>query len=393
MKVLILITKSNWGGAQRYVYDLATNFPKGSYDVEVLAGGNGVLIDNLKESGIKASGDLPVGRDISVSEDLKVFFQLISIFRKKRPDVLHVNSSKIGGLGALAARLTGVPKIIFTAHGWAFNENRSWFSKIVIKFLHWITIVLSHQTIAVSEKLKEQMMYWPLVSEKITVVHNGIKDHPTFSKINARFELGKVNEKFANILKSVSQRNLTIIGSVGELHHVKGYKYAIEGVKGFIENLKQTQPSQKVVYVIMGEGDNRIETENEIRVQGLEESIILFGRVPSAFQYFKAFDIYLMPSLSEGLPYVMLEAGLASMPVIATAVGGIPEIIDDMETGVLIQPRKPKEIQHALEFLISHKKSQKEYGSALRKKILEEFSINKMIVQTLKVYHTSKKKK
>ena len=83
MKVLILITKSNWGGAQRYVYDLATNLPKDTYDVEVMAGGNGQLIDRLLEAGIKASGDLPIGRDVKFIDDLKAFFKLIKIIRNR----------------------------------------------------------------------------------------------------------------------------------------------------------------------------------------------------------------------------------------------------------------------------------------------------------------------
>ena len=180
MKVLILITKSNWGGAQRYVYDLATNLPKNAFDIEVMAGGGGILIEKLLIAGIKANGELPVGRDVNIFKDIKAFFRLISILREKRPDILHINSSKIGGLGALAGRITRIPKIIFTTHGWAFNENRSLFSKILTKCLHWITIILSHKTISVSEALKNQMENWPFIIDKITVIHNGIKNEAIY---------------------------------------------------------------------------------------------------------------------------------------------------------------------------------------------------------------------
>ena len=104
MKVLILITKSNWGGAQRYVYDIATHLQKDLFQVEVMAGGNGILIERLKEAGIRADGNLPIGRDVSVFKDIKAFFKLVSILRKNKPQVLHVNSSTIGGMGALAGR-------------------------------------------------------------------------------------------------------------------------------------------------------------------------------------------------------------------------------------------------------------------------------------------------
>jgi glycosyltransferase involved in cell wall biosynthesis len=105
-----------------------------------------------------------------------------------------------------------------------------------------------------------------------------------------------------------------------------------------------------------------------------------------AFQYMKAFDFFLMPSLSEGLPYVLLEAGIAALPVVATSVGGIPEIVEDMKSGILIQPKKPKEIEHALEFFINHPKTPKEYAKSLNENILKNFSIEQMISHTREVY-------
>lgn len=377
MKVLILITKSNWGGAQRYVYDLATNLPKDSFEVEVMAGGNGTLIEKLIQAGIPANGDLPVGRNISVIDDIKAFFKLIQILRQKRPDVLHVNSSKIGGIGALAGRLTRVPKIIFTGHGWAFNEDRTFASKLIIKFLHWLTIFLSHQTIAVSYALQEQVAGWPYISDKIKVVHNGIKTEPSFSKANARLELGRMNPQLMEIIKST--KSLTMVGSVGELHPIKGYEHALQALKKI---------NKKVLYLIIGDGENKEKIEQQIIDHGLEKSVILMGRVPSASQYIKAFDVFLMPSLSEGLPYVLLEAGLASLPVVATAVGGIPEVIDDMKSGILIQSRKPTEIKNALEFYLTHKKTMTGHGKILHEKVIAEFSTEKMISQTIEVYNS-----
>ncbi len=380
MKVLILITKSNSGGAQRYVYDLATNLPKNECSVEVMAGGNGPLIDKLWEAGISANGDLPINRDINILEDIKVFFKLISIIKKKKPDILHVNSSKIGGLGALAGRICKVPKIIFTAHGWAFNENRGILSKIAIKLLHWITIIFSHTTIAVSDALQLQMINWPYISEKVTVVHNGINSEIGFSKINARTELAKMNTDLSNILKSKNSKNITIIGSVGELHHIKGYDYSIRAIHQLI------QKNKNIVYLIFGNGEEKENLEKLIKDLKLESNVILMGFIPQAIQYFKAFDIFLLPSLSEGFPYIALEAGITGLPIVASAVGGIPEIIDDMKSGILIQARKSREICHAIEFYITHKKAEKEHSMNIKEKIISEFSIKNMIENTLKVY-------
>lgn len=387
MKVLILITKSNLGGAQRYVYDLSTNLAKNSYEVEVMAGGKGLLIEKLIQAGIKADGELPITRDVSVFGDIKVFFKLISILRKKRPDILHVNSSKMGGLGALAGRLVGIKKIIFTAHGWAFNEDRTFISKMIIKFLHWITIVLSHQTIAVSGALQNQLINWPWIDNKITIVHNGIEAKSVFSKINARYELSKIVPSISEIIKS--DKNLTIIGSVGELHKIKGYEYAIRAVHGLIENLKVKGIDKKIVYLIISTGEEKDNLEKLIKDLKMESNIFLLGYVVDAYQYLKAFDIFLLPSISEGLPYIGLEAGLASLPIISTAVGGIPEMIGDMKSGILIQPKKSDEIRFALEFYLTHKAVRNQHGVELHKRIINDFTIESMIKGTIDVYSKS----
>ena len=104
-KILLVITKSNWGGAQRYVYDLATNLPRDRFEVIVACGGSGTLITRLKESGVRVIPLGKLGRDISLGDDLGSFFSLLRILRTEHPDILHLNSSKAGGLGALAGRI------------------------------------------------------------------------------------------------------------------------------------------------------------------------------------------------------------------------------------------------------------------------------------------------
>ena len=137
---------------------------------------------------------------------------------------------------------------------------------------------------------------------------------------------------------------------------------------------------------MIGEGEEREKLEKTIIDLELQNNVFLMGHLNNASHYLKALDIFLLASLSEGLGYVLLEAGTASLPVLATTVGGIPEVIDDMESGILIQSRKPKEIQHALEFYTNHKRTQKEYATALHAKVLKEFSLDRMLSETMKAY-------
>jgi glycosyltransferase involved in cell wall biosynthesis len=186
-KVIYVITKSNWGGAQKYVFLLAKQAQKMNFGVLVVLGGDGILKNKLEEEKIEVISIKSMGRDINFFEDIKTFFKLIKIFLKEKPEVVHLNSSKIGGLGSLAARICFVPKIIFTIHGWAFNEKRSWLSKLIIKKIYWITIFLSTKTIAVSNQVKEQaktIPFYQIIFGKIFVIRNSVESINFIEKVS-----------------------------------------------------------------------------------------------------------------------------------------------------------------------------------------------------------------
>ena len=152
-RILFIITKSNFGGAQRYVYDLATHLSE-AYDVAVAFGGTGVhyssegtLAKKLSDRGVRTIFVQSLGRDINLGGDFRAFFDLIKLFKKERPDVVHLNSSKAGGMGALAGQIAGIPRIIFTSHGLPYDEDRSVFARATILTATWITFLLCKKVI------------------------------------------------------------------------------------------------------------------------------------------------------------------------------------------------------------------------------------------------------
>lgn len=386
-KILFCITKSNWGGAQRYVYDLATNLPSDKYEVAVVLGGNGKLKERLELAGIKTISVSSLKRDVGIFSDISSFFELVRIFRKEKPDVIHLNSSKMGGIGGLAGRITGVKKIIFTAHGWAYNEERSFPQKIIIAILHFITVALSHLTIAVSEKAKEQFKGFGSMKKRMVVIHNGIGEIEFLEKEKSRQELVDIRypqtEKVKGMKEIIKSEPLWL-GTISELHKNKGLRYAIEAVKKHLETKHPSSP--KVIFIIMGEGEERKNLEEIIKINGLENSVFLVGNVENASSYLKAFDIFMLTSITEALPYAILEAGKACVPIVASNVGGISEIIDDMKSGILLQPKKPKEISDAIEYYLNHSDKKEIFSTLLKEKIDKEFSLDKMISATIRLY-------
>jgi len=301
-KLLLVITKANWGGAQRYVFDLATHLPKETFEVAVAFGQPGLLEKKLHEVGITTHPIHSLQRDVSLRADLRSFSELVRLFKKEKPDIVHLNSSKAGGVGALAARMAGVKRIVFTAHGWPFWENRSPVAKALIWFLSWLTALLSHKIIVISDYDLAVAKRMPFVSHKLTRIYNGVE-----------LETLGSGEK----IRSAFPPGVRITGTIGELNRNKNQIALIEEAR--------IKPDMHVA--IVGEGELRGTLEKKIAEYNVGSRVKLLGFVP-AKEALKGFDVFALPSIKEGLPYVLLEAKAAGLPIVANRVGGIGEILD-----------------------------------------------------------------
>lgn len=357
MRILYGITKSNFGGAQRYVFDMAVGAKNAGHEVTVLCGGNGPLVEKLQKENIRVISLPDLGRDVSIIKDFKSFLFVIQTLKKENPDVFHTNSSKMGALGNFAGRITGIKKIIFTGHGWAFNENRNWLEKLIINEGVWYTILLSHKTICVSEKTKEDVSWMPFIKNKLHIIYNGLN----------KFDLvERTDETFT-------------VGTIAELHKIKGLDILLTAWSKFIKNYNAK-------LIIIGGGEERENLQNMANNLGISDSVIFKGFVDNARSLLSTFDIFVLPSRSEAMPYAPLEAGLAGLPVIATSVGGIPEIIENNVSGILVEKENPEALLSALIKLFENQDLGKKLGENLKTKVETEFSLDKMLRDTLELY-------
>ncbi|MDO8555228.1 MAG: glycosyltransferase family 4 protein [bacterium] len=384
-KILYIITKSVWGGAGKYVYDLATNLPCGEFEAVVAAGGRGELAKKI------ASADLPYHeiknfqKDVNVFKDFFAIFEIFKLLKKINPDIIHVNSSKAGGIAGIASFLYKLStasfqlKTIFTAHGWAFHEDRPLWKIFLIKLSSKFTCFFYDKIICVSEFDRQSAIKNKIASnEKITTIHNGIKinDYNFLPRQKAREQLGN----------GVSKLDIWI-GTIGEFTKNKGQEYLIDAVyKLNLPTDEAGTKNNKLKTIITGWGGNELNLKHQISNLKLENEVFLINNLSPATPYLKAFDIFVLPSLKEGLPYTILEAGLAELPVIASNTGGIPEIIENGKSGFLIRPKNSDELASVLEKLINNELLRKDLATALRAKILEEFTFEKMLNSTLAAY-------
>lgn len=366
-KLFFVITKSNFGGAQHYVYDLATHL--NDFDVVVAHGGHGELETNLKNAGIKTMHIDELDRDIGFIKDFRVFMRLMKLFKDEHPDIVHLNSSKIGGLGSLAGRFAGIKNIIFTAHGWAYKEDRSALSKIVIKIASWFTVLFSHKIIVLS-RFEKKCAPTRLMQKKVIVIYNGINSETALlDKEPAR----KMLEEYISL-----PSDSIWVGVVAELHKNKGLNYLIDA----FAKIKK----DNTYLIIIGEGEDRTMLNEKIHTMSIHNNVFLLGSVPDARKYFKAFDIFALTSIKEGSPYTLLEAGRAGLPTIASNVGGIPELLDNGKVGLLTEPKNVAQIKAGLETLLSDPGKRSTYGDSYQNYTNEHFTFEQMLEKTKALY-------
>lgn len=375
-KLVYVVTKSSWGGAQRYVYDLALSF-QNEYEVEIWCGQNEIsndisLISRAKGSGICVRYIEDLRRDVNLKKEIQVWHNFFVMVNKHQPDILHLNSTKIGCFGSIIGRMCRVKKIVFTAHGLANFEDRPRLQKFLIRYFNRLIFILMHDVILISKFEFSYTRNW-YGSSKHKLIYNGI------SHLEKRpFEF--VTRHFPNtIRKKFNKPHIKHFIGIGELHKNKGLTYTLQA----FHNLKML--GYDFMYVHFGDGELKQQLLKQVAQLGLEENIYFFGFIDNASAYLSYFDGLVFSSIKEGLPYVVIEAGYAGIPVFASCVGGIPEIIIEGQTGKLHEPKDIMTLtNHLIDFIMSGTYKQED----IIQKVTNRFSIEKMLKKTKILYES-----
>lgn len=343
-KILYIITQGELGGAQRYVADLTTHLDKNRYDI-VAAVGNGqdALSKNLENLGYKVLTVKNLTRNIHPLKDIAAILEIKKIIKKINPDIIHLNSSKAGVLGSFAAKLEGNKNVVFTAHGFAFLEPHAF--KFIYFWAEKLASFLRKVIITVSEYDREQAIKYKLCPpEKLVTIHNGIE-------IN--------DSEFQTTSYQLPATHLTI-GTIAHDYPTKD----LNTLREAFALVKKDYPNAELV--IIGRGGTT-------------------GELPNTRAALEVFDIYVCSSVKEGFPYSILEAMRAGLPIVSTAVGGIPEAIEHGKQGLLVPPKNPEAMAMAIKKLIANPKLAEQLGRNARKKI-KKFSLKRMVEETEAVY-------
>ncbi len=346
-RILILLTLSDVGGTQTYVASLVPGLlPR--YDVIVAAGGRGPLATAVEQAGARYVEIPHLDRDVRPLQDARAFGELVRLMRRERPLVVHTNNAKTGALGRLAATIAGVPARILAVHTWPFAAADRLTARGYLVIDRALRRLTTHTICVCEEDRRLGVEHRTCDLARSSVIHNGVA----------------VGEAPV----AAHEARIPTIVSVGRLQAPQ---------KDFLTLIRALAllPRDSFHAVIIGEGPDRAMLDQEVRGLGLARTVELAGERGDVPQLLAAADVFTLATTYESLPLSIIEAMAAALPVVASSVGGIPELVVDGETGLLVPPRDARALADALQRLLADPGLRARMGRASRARAEARFDL------------------
>lgn len=360
MTILLLANHLDAGGIASYVATLAREFVRRG-DRVIVASAGGSLVPSLDPAGVK---HVPFSFRVKSGIHPCIFLQipaLVRLVQKERVQIIHAQTRVTQTAAALVSRLTGVP-YVSTCHGF-FRP-------------HWGRRILSlwgKKVIAISFPVKEHLLHDLGVSgDKVVLVSNGID--------LSRFQPSTDSERQALRVRWGIEHDAPVVGIVARFSDVKGHQYLIEAMPEVLAGFPRT------TCLLFGQGPLEGVLKEMVRQKGLEKKILFYPVVDQTAVVLPLLDICVMPSVQEGLGLSALEAGAMEIPTVASRVGGLPEVVRDGETGLLVPSRDPKALAAAMLTLLADLPRARLMGKKARVFVNEHYNAQRMADETRVVY-------
>ncbi len=368
INILYIIWSLDVGGAERIVVSLAKYINKDKYNPIVCClNYKGKLAEELEGMSIKV-----IALDKKPNIDLSIIPKLIRVIKEHRIHIVHTHLWTADFWGRIAAKFAGVPVIISTAH----NVD-CWKPKMFL-FMDRFLAKFSDKIIAVSNSVKEFYVSQVISDNKIEVIYNGIDVKQGLSPQGTvpvlQCPSAKIREEFG------IRQGETVLAIIGRLVPQKGHIYFLE----MMQILRNKYPN--IRGLIIGEGQLKEKLISKAKELHLEKNVIFTGLRKDIPDLLNVIDIMVSSSTYEGLPMILLEAMAAGKPIVATRVGGNPEIIDEGKTGFLVPAKDPQALADRVSSLLDDSECARRIGESAQEKVQSLYSIEKMLHDTENIY-------
>lgn len=334
------------------------------YEVVGLAADTGSLAKVAEREGIRTI-NVPMHREISLLSDLKCLWELIKIFRKERPFIVHTNTPKGSLLSLLAAKITGVPHRIYLVTGLRYQGATGLF-RYILMTMERISCCCATKVIPEGNGVKNTLYQDHITSKPLKVIHHGNIN----GKDTSFWSVDQSPETRENIRKKLGiKEDDFVFVFIGRIVNDKGMHELALSMK----KLNQDYPHCKVILVGRFEQELDPLPEEDVQYFQTNESIKCVGVQMEVRPYYAAADALVFPSYREGFPNVVLEAGAMGLPSIVTDINGCNEVIEEGVNGVIIPSKDADALYNAMKYFLDNSQKVQEMAKSSRKVIQERF--------------------
>ncbi len=376
INIAYVLTPVEFGGAEKVSLNFLRNIDRSGFNIRPIVlvrpwEENNTVVEEIEKENFQCF-KIPVAlKPPSAGRDylrvMRCYRILFSFLREDDFQIVHTNGYFADIIGIPLSKLLRIPSIS-TCHGFISNDrNLRIYNKLDVLGLRF-----ANEIIAVSEEIREELIKAGISKGRVIVIQNAVD-------WNMSDRIFLENRRKTRKLYDIGGEEI-LIGYVGRLSEEKGLRYLIEAVS----ELKKF--GLEVRIVIIGEGPGRSEIERWVMERGISNSVIFAGFQRDIKKWLPSIDIFVLPSLTEGTPIALLEAMAAGLPVVASAVGGIPEVVNSGKNGILIPPANPGELVNALLTVSKNDRLRKSLSKVAKETIRKRFGVEKWITKIENTY-------
>ena len=370
IKVLRVIGRLNVGGPAIHVVNLTAGLDPVRYQPLLVAGreneAEGSMLDFALFHGVRPTVIPEIVTAFNLApRDARALVKLYTVIRREKPHIVHTHTAKAGFLGRVAARLAGVPVIVHTFHGHVlhgyYGPMKNELLRRVEQSLAWVT----DRLVTVSEQVKNELVGYGIAkAEKISVVPLGFDLDPF---LNSHAQQGEFRREL-----SLSDEH-KLVGIVGRIFPIKNHALFLESAA----RIAVQEPAAR--FVIVGDGVFRPNLENQARQHGITDRVLFTGWRRDLPRIYADLNVLVVSSDNEGTPVSAIEAMASSCPVVATRVGGLPDLIEDQKTGRLVPPRDAEALASAVLDLLNNPQTACELGQNAMEAVRQRFTVQRLL--------------
>ncbi|PKH03415.1 glycosyltransferase family 1 protein [Psychromonas sp. MB-3u-54] len=368
LQLLPLVT-----GVQRVTLDELERLVPEHFTPYIICKEPGPMTEEAEGKGIICLYSESLRREVSPKNDLLAFWQLYRLFRKHRFHVVHSHSSKTGVLGRVAAKLAGVPMITHTVHGFAFPAANSTLEKWVFLAMEWLGTKCSDKIICLHEADREIAKNKLGASDaQLEVLANGVD--------TTKYAPASIDRKLAMRQALGIPSDAVIVGMVGRLWRQKNPQAFVNAAINLLSQGVNTH------FFLVGDGELKMSLEEAVKQAGFTDNIHFLGWRNDTPQILKALDVFVLPSLWEGMPLAILEAQSTGLPCVVSNIQGNNHLVTAGKDGLLFELDKPQQLSDKIKLLIDDKLMCSEFSANARNKVLDKYCIDKRIENMAALY-------